>query len=228
MLWELACRVCARPMPKIYDSFFIPLIALILMTSMSSARAEDTPQAVKHCLDCHGVEGLRKNPRAPILMRQGRQYLEHQLNAFLRGNVRGKGPEISHDRKDLVMSRQAHEIDKADITVMVDYFAAQACVGTVDIDSPAPQPRPIPQYARRCFVCHGYEGRSHIAFVPRLTGQRKDYLDRQMNAFLNGRSQTPASPGHSRNHQIMDHQGGYLNAAEVDRITTYFANLPCR
>jgi cytochrome c553 len=127
------------------------------------------------CSACHGEEGRSTLAEIPSLAGQPKQFITTQLVMFREGN-----------RKNPVMTVLAVPLSNADINELGGYFAAQA---------PAP---PVPALAaaaaaagknltekHNCVTCHGAElhGQQHI---PRLAGQRADYLRAQLLGFKAG------------------------------------------
>jgi cytochrome c553 len=127
------------------------------------------------CAACHGEEGRSTLADIPSLAGQPKQFITTQLVMFREGN-----------RKNPVMNALAAPLGNADINDLGGYFSAQ---------SPAP---PGPALAvdaaaagkslaekNNCFTCHGAElhGQQHI---PRLAGQRADYLRTQLLGFKAG------------------------------------------
>jgi cytochrome c553 len=67
-----------------------------------------------------------------------------------------------------------------------------------------------------CFTCHGVEGRGNGAGAPRLAGIGAGYLDRQLEAYDDGRRQHPQMAWISRQ----------LSAADRQAVSHYYAALP--
>jgi len=130
-------------------------------------------QKAAPCAACHGAEGRAPLADTPSLAAQPKQFITTQLVMFREGN-----------RKSEVMNALAAPLSNADINELGGYFAAQA--------SPLPDGPPLPADAAAagraladrllCSQCHGAElkGQQHI---PRLAGQRADYLRNQLLGF---------------------------------------------
>ena len=127
------------------------------------------------CAACHGDQGRSVLAEIPSLAGQPKQFITTQLVMFREGN-----------RKNAVMSPMAAPLSNADINELGSYFAAQPA-------APAGPPLAADAAAAGraladklfCTQCHGAElqGQQHI---PRLAGQRADYLRAQLVGFKAG------------------------------------------
>jgi cytochrome c553 len=70
--------------------------------------------------------------------------------------------------------------------------------------------------AERCAACHGMDGKSSVAEIPRLAGQQAGFITLQMILFREGIRQVPAM-------QIPSEK---LSDADVEALAAYFAGLP--
>jgi len=129
-------------------------------------------ERLKLCAECHGFDGNSTRAGIPSLAGQPRTYVENQL-VLAREGLRGV-----KDMQDALRG-----VTDQEIIELARHFAAQ-------------QPRPAPGgvdkklFARgaaaarmmRCGVCHlpDFSGRAQM---PRLAGQREDYLRETMTAF---------------------------------------------
>ena len=159
------------------------------------------------CTACHGDEGRSTLADIPSLAGQPKQFITTQLVMFREGN-----------RKSPVMNALAAPLGNAEISELGSYFAAQAA---------APAGKPLAADAAAagrglveklsCVTCHGAElkGQQHI---PRLAGQRPEYLRTQLLGFkagtrfdMDGNMTAAAQP---------------LSAADIEALATYLSALP--
>ncbi len=70
--------------------------------------------------------------------------------------------------------------------------------------------------AERCAACHGIDGKSGLAEIPRLAGQQVGFITLQMILFREGIRQVPAMQSPSEK----------LSDADVEALAAYFAGLP--
>ncbi len=70
--------------------------------------------------------------------------------------------------------------------------------------------------AERCAACHGIDGKSSVAEIPRLAGQQAGFITLQMILFREGIRQVPA----------MQAPSDKLSDADVEAVAAYFAGLP--
>ena len=207
--------------------------ALLLGVALSSGgapavRAETPLAEAVPCLPCHSRAGMRERPQVPSILGQDARYLIHQITAFQRQFAPRASGFLRLERKHPVMSTQAPKVAHADIGLVADHFASQACVNAWELDGGRTRPLPQPLLANRCFLCHGQAGRSRHAFVPSLAGQRRDYLRKQILSFRDTRRTDLSQKGAARVHNMMTRQGAQLTDEQVATLADYFASQPCR
>ena len=164
-------------------------------------------QKAAPCAACHGAEGRAPLADTPSLAAQPKQFITTQLVMFREGN-----------RKSEVMNALAAPLSNADINELGGYFAAQA--------SPLPDGPPLPADAAAagraladrlfCSQCHGagLKGQQHI---PRLAGQRADYLRNQLLGF---KAQTRFDMDGN-----MTAAAQALTPADIEILATYLGSL---
>jgi|KBSMisStaDraftv2_1062788.scaffolds.fasta_scaffold108282_2 cytochrome c553 len=172
----------------------------------AQAATDAQRQKAEPCTACHGAEGRSALADTPSLAGQPKQFITTQLVMFREGN-----------RKNAVMNALAAPLTNADINELGGWFAAQsaAVAGTpLSADAAAAGKGLVEKFA--CVTCHGAElhGQQHI---PRLAGQRADYLKAQLLGFkaqtrfdMDGNMTSAAQP---------------LTAAEIEALATYLSSL---
>lgn len=124
------------------------------------------------CAACHGANGNSQVPGIPSLAGQPRVFLETQLILFREG-VR------SAPQKESAIAG----LSDREISTIASVFATSPMQGEPAALDPAliEKGRALAQRLR-CSSCHlpNYQGREQ---VPRLAGQREDYLVRSMIGF---------------------------------------------
>jgi cytochrome c553 len=149
--------------------------AFILLAVPPSGFAQSLAERLETCAGCHGVHGRSVLPETPSLAGQPADYLTVQLFLF-RENL----------RPGTVMTPFAQGLSDAELQELAAHFAA--------LEPPPPQNDPDPQaYARgaalagdhRCGSCHlgDFSGQGQ---VPRLAGQREDYLAKALCEYKSG------------------------------------------
>ena len=154
-------------------------IGLLLLLCGASATAQVKQKSladhVATCAACHGAGGNAQLPNMPSIAGQPKVFIEQQL-IMIREGLR-------------VVPAMAGVVDgmsDKDVTAIAGHFAAQPVI-------PSPGPRNDAQFERgrllagkmHCASCHqaNYEGREQM---PRLAGQREDYLVKSMLEFRDG------------------------------------------
>ena len=70
--------------------------------------------------------------------------------------------------------------------------------------------------AERCAACHGMDGKSSVAEIPRLAGQQAGFITLQMILFREGIRQVPAMQAPTEK----------LSDTDVESMAAFFASLP--
>lgn len=134
-------------------------------------------QRIATCGACHGADGNSQMPNSPSLAGQPKVFLENQL-IVIREGLR-------------VIPAMAGVLDKVsdkDVTALADHFSAMPL-------KPQPGEKRDVQFERgrvlaskmHCASCHmpAYEGQAQM---PRIAGQREDYLVHSMREFKDGKA----------------------------------------
>ena len=161
------------------------------------------------CAACHGANGRSDLPGTPVLAGQHSFYSITQLFLFREGR-----------RGNPAMSAVAKGFSDADLRGFSEH------IGTL-----APQPAPpasAPDAARmkqgqalaqqyKCVFCHGTDFAGGQQ-VPRIGGQREEYLREALQGFRSGQR-----VGYS---QAMSEAVGQIPPAELDVLAYYAARVP--
>jgi cytochrome c553 len=159
-------------------------VATLLLASPASAQDEFAPvrEVIQTCTACHGDGDASKMPENPILAGQQYYYLYLQLKDFKSGA-----------RHSDIMEPLAQPLQPEQMKLLAQFFSKQkwpaighaANGANVEIARRAEE-------AGECIACHLGDFRGNSA-VPRLAGQRPDYLKRTMLDFKNKvRTNAPA------------------------------------
>ena len=152
------------------------LVTLALVLASATATGADSIETrLAPCLACHGAKGQSALPEVPSLGGQPEFYLTVQVLMF-------------RDRLRVVdlMNQMMQGFSDNDLRATAEFLARlpppQAAAGPVDADR-MEQGRVLAEQ-NRCNFCHqgNYYGERN---VPRLAGQREDYLVKAMREFRN-------------------------------------------
>ena len=172
----------------------------------AQAATDAQRQKAEPCTACHGAEGRSALADTPSLAGQPKQFITTQLVMFREGN-----------RKNAIMNPIAAPLSNAEVNELGSYFSAQAAepAGKPLAAGAAAAARGVAERLG-CVTCHGAElkGQQHI---PRLAGQRADYLKAQLLGFkaqtrfdMDGNMTSAAQP---------------LSAADIETLATYLGAL---
>jgi len=168
----------------------------------------------RECSTCHGPQGISVSPEFPNLAGQTQQYLQAQLKAFR-----------DHSRADphaqAFMWGMAAQLPDTAIDQIAKYFSQQTPPPGVRAD-PAEVAagkkifeEGIPaQDVPPCSACHGDKAQGNQVF-PRLAGQRRSYLEKQLEAFTSN----------LRENEIMHENARHLSARQISEVTAYLSSL---
>ena len=124
------------------------------------------------CAACHGSDGNSTRSEIPVLAAQSARYVYLQLKDYKEGR-----------RKDPVMQAIAAPLSRQDMLDLGEYFAAQKPKPVAFEASPERVARGRKKAAETlCTMCHlgGFSGQNEI---PRVAGQRPEYVIKELQAF---------------------------------------------
>lgn len=158
--------------------------------------------AATSCAACHGDLGASGNPATPSIAGQEAGYVAAALHAYKDGS-----------RKDESMKGPAAALDEQAMRNLAAYYAAQQ-----------PQPlnvrRPLttPEWTERCDRCHGPNGNSTDPLIPRLAGQRADWLEQVLQAYRSGVRKSTA----------MAAMSAQMSDGDVKEVSAHYARQTAR
>ena len=149
--------------------FVATAVAVVLM---AGAQAADVKEKAEVCKGCHGDNSISQMENIPSLAGQLDQYIQWQLVYFRSGA-----------RKNEQMQPIVQDLDNADIRNLGAYFAAmEPFKATPDENADLSAKGKQAAAGRRCASCHG-DNFAGTKAVPRLAGQREDYLVKTLHDY---------------------------------------------
>jgi cytochrome c553 len=148
-------------------------MASVLACAATAATAQTVPERLAPCLACHGENGTSSAPDVPSLGAQPAFYLMVQLIMF-RERIRAIEPmsEMLKGASDDDLRRMAEAIAKLP--------PPRADARPADPARVARAQELVAQH--RCNFCHNPDYSGHEN-VPRLAGQREDYLLKSLRGY---------------------------------------------
>lgn len=193
----------------------VALAALLLDTTAVAAADNSALDLIRReCSTCHGLQGISVSPTFPNLAAQPTQYLAAQLRAF-----RDRSRADPHAQA--FMWGMAAQLTDDVIKQMADYFAKQpaprgesADKAEIAAGEKIYQEGIEKQDVPACMSCHGDKAQGNELF-PRLAGQRRNYLEKQLEAFST----------ELRANEIMHENAKKLSARQISEIAAYLSSL---
>jgi cytochrome c553 len=158
------------------------------------------------CAACHGLDGNQAQPPLPILAGQTARYLYLQIRDFQQGR-----------RTDPQMAPFVKNLSQEDMLDLASFFAAQKARPAAFTPDEAKVERGKQRASETlCTMCHlgGFMGQNEI---PRVAGQRYEYIVKQMQDFKYGRRTNDAG--------TMTSVSKTLSDADIDDLAHYLAGL---
>mgnify|MGYP000331622123 CR=1 FL=1 len=154
------------------------------------------------CGYCHGKDGNSVKNYIPNLAQQNPEYLLKQFQLFATG-----------ERKNYVMQQLAEALTPQERIDIALYFSSQkVAVNDVQKTSKEGQER----YQSFCFACHGESGLGNKD-LPRLAGQKKDFLVKTLNGFKHGEKSRSKSPMVKIMRAVQE--------SEIEPLAIYISNM---
>ncbi len=170
---------------------------------------------VRECSACHGARGISVVPTFPHLASQQAPYLEAQLRAF-------RDRSRADPYAQAFMWGMAAQLADRTIRDIAAYYAAQLPpVGEISSPAEVAAGRKIyeegikAQLVPACRTCH-LRNAVGAAVTPRLAGQHRQYLEKQLRFYVTGLRASPIMEGATKNltaRQIA-HVAAFLSARQ--------------
>ena len=203
----------------------LALFAVALLALASTAGAQGKPRSggkaasapnpyaqrfATLCAACHGANGRSDMPGTPALAGQHSFYAITQLFLFREGR-----------RSNEAMTAVAKQMSDADLRGFADFIATLPPVAAPPPATPsdAARMKKGADLARqhKCLFCHGADFAGGQQ-VPRIAGQREDYLQMTLRGFKSGQR-----PGYT---MAMGEAVSQVTADELDTLAYYAARFP--
>ena len=154
------------------------------------------------CGYCHGKDGNSVKNYIPNLAQQNAEYLLKQFVMFSNG-----------ERKSYVMQQLSKSLSEEEKINLSLYYSSMQ-VAAVD-DAKGSQ-KGHDKYQGFCFACHGEKGLGNKD-LPRLAGQKKEFLVKTLTAFKEGEKSRSTSP--------MVKIMGAVKASDIEPLADYIASM---
>jgi cytochrome c553 len=193
----------------------LTVVAVALTTAFGHAAQESVAVDLirRECSTCHGAQGISVSPMFPNLAAQQTAYLEVQLKAF-----RDRSRADPHAQA--FMWGMAAQLTDSTIADIAAYFAAQppaksSSAGTAEIAAGKKifEEGIEAQQVQPCQACHMQHAEGNAVF-PRLAGQHRSYLEKQLEVFATG----------LRANAIMHETAKNLTALQISQVAAFLSS----
>lgn len=175
------------------------------------------------CFDCHGEDGISNADDVPNLAGLDWSYLMRQLRSYADPDQNPRDDIEDDTRYHYGMEATTRGLSYDRMDRIATYFSKLVC-----IPANTPDPERVPEPVKQCARCHGLYGVNLKIGVPDLSGQKRNYLQRQLQAFRASRSGAdPLSGRQPRYSEAMDEHAVPLSDEDIDVIVDYFSSLSC-
>jgi len=163
----------------------IALLCVLTLTPIQAEAADARPIVAAKCAKCHGEEGDSSDPAIPRIAGLHPTYIARQMREFAEGRRRNEDMaplalELGEDGVQAVSAWYGNK--KPPVGKPGDPKLAEAGKQLYEDGNGDPAVQP-------CVACHQSDGAGNARF-PRLAGQHKDYLGKQLSEFKRGRRAT--------------------------------------
>lgn len=153
------------------------LLALPLqpLASGRSAEALSLP-----CNGCHGQDGVSQGASIPSIAGLNAEYMTEAMVQFKEGR-----------RSATIMTRIARGYKDYELRKIAGYFSSKTWRTVPSISNQELVKRGRRLHERHCAECHEDSGRFQDKDVPRIAGQRHNYLQIQLGLYYEGKEKLP-------------------------------------
>ncbi len=154
------------------------------------------------CGYCHGKDGNSVKNYIPNLAQQNAEYLLKQFEMFSSG-----------ERKSYVMQQLSRSLSAAEKINLSLYYSSMQVAASEEISGSTIG---HDKYQGFCFACHGEKGLGNKD-LPRLAGQKKEFLVKTLTAFKEGKKSRSTSP--------MVKIMGAVKDSDIEPLADYIASM---
>mgnify|MGYP000137000117 FL=1 len=180
--WQLVLYCCVFSAPVLGDEYdgLLNELALIKADPVRMQKSIESGQERSMlCGYCHGKDGNSVKNYIPNLAQQNTEYLLKQFLLFSNG-----------ERKSYVMQQLSKTLSGQEKIDLALYYSSQQVALVSEVAGSA---KGHDKYQSFCFACHGENGEGNKD-LPRLAGQKKQFLLKTLTAFKQGKKSRSTSP----------------------------------
>ena len=177
-----------------------PLISSLylafIFTGFAAANvsAADITELTSACEDCHGSEGVSKEPEIPTIGGLSAVYIEDSFTAYAdksRPCAEVKHISGPHKGETSDMCKSAEKLSSEEIKQLAEHYAAKPFVRASQTFDQELATKGKNVHALHCKKCHEDAGSSPDDDGGILAGQWMPYLENQFEAYASGKRDMP-------------------------------------
>jgi sulfide dehydrogenase cytochrome subunit len=176
-------------------------VALLFGSTASGAQETASTNLTSNCIECHGTDGIGREPDIPHINGQPEALLATMMNEFREGK---RAPRVRIHR----------ETPAADVMPLAKHYAQQKAQRPKPATDPELVARGEKLYLARCADCHVDNGRESDKEAPLTAAQALEYLIAQTLAFKKGERKYP---------YLMDDAYRGLSDEDLTSVAHFFA-----
>jgi cytochrome c553 len=182
----------------------------VLAGSIASVNAQSISAGEhKHgfCASCHGINGRSFKVNYPILAGQTAPYILHELQDFKEGR-----------RSDPTMDAIMPQLSDEDMRDLAAFFAASEPFSSPSESDPIKTSRGKKLAEReQCASCHLGGADAGGGGIPRIEGQHRNYMVKQLKDFKSGRRANDGG--------LMQHIAQSITDSDIEDLGNYFSGM---
>jgi cytochrome c553 len=178
------------------------------------------------CPRCHGENGVSEKREIPNLAGQQFGYLVNQLRSFKEDHAISTYPFGSAMRNEKAMADWVRLLTPENKLNLAVHYSSLPCEIEGSSEKTTLQ-RPL--IAQVCLGCHENEGSGNSSVVPRINGQKKDYIVSELRAFRMTKGDTKSFKFNNRRfHQYMSAIAAPLTNEDMTELAAWFSSRSCK
>lgn len=157
------------------------------------------------CNNCHGANGISAGGAMPSIGGQPAEYLEAVMKEFRDGS-----------RYSTAMGRLLKGYNDAELAALAKYYERKLWTKSGETATAALASKGAKIHADRCAGCHGDKGDKMFPRMPRLAGQRIDFIELELEKYADKSLKAPS--------KVMRNMVKDLSADDLHALAAFYGS----